>query len=80
VVVVRAKEDAWVSLRADGLTTWEGMLKADRQRLVRAGKQVVLTTGNAGALIVSHNGRVLRGLGNENEVRTLTFTRAGLVQ
>lgn len=80
VVVVRAKEDAWVSLRADGLTTWEGMLKADKQRQVRAGKQVVLTTGNAGALIVSHNGRVLRGLGNENEVRTLTFTRAGLVQ
>jgi cytoskeleton protein RodZ len=80
VVVVRAKEDAWVSLRADGLTTWEGLLKADKQRLVRAGKQVVLTTGNAGALIVSHNGKVLRGLGNENEVRTLTFTRAGLVQ
>jgi len=80
VVVVRAKEDAWVSLSADGLTTWEGLLKADKQRLVRAGKQVVLTTGNAGALIVSHNGKVLRGLGNENEVRTLTFTRAGLVQ
>lgn len=80
VVVVRAKEDAWVSLRVDGLTTWEGLLRADKQRSVRAGKQVVLTTGNAGALIVSHNGKVLRGLGNENEVRTLTFTRAGLVQ
>jgi cytoskeleton protein RodZ len=80
VVVVRAKEDAWVSLNADGLTAWEGFLKADRQRLVRAGKRIVLTTNNAGGLTVSHNGKVLRALGNENEVRTLTFTRAGLVQ
>jgi cytoskeleton protein RodZ len=80
VVVVRAKEDAWVSLSADGLTAWEGFLKANKQRLVRAGKQIVLTTNNAGGLTISHNGKVLRALGNENEVRTLTFTRAGLVQ
>jgi hypothetical protein len=78
--VVRAKEDAWISLVADGKTSWEGILKADRQRLVRAGRQVVLTTGNAGGIVVSHNGKVMRGLGSESEVRTLTFTRAGLVQ
>jgi cytoskeleton protein RodZ len=80
VVVVRAKEDAWVSLVADGKTSWEGILKADKQRLVHAGRQVVLTTGNAGGIVVIHNGRVLRALGSESEVRTLTFTRAGLVQ
>jgi cytoskeleton protein RodZ len=80
VIVVRAKEDAWVSLVADGKTSWEGILRADRQRLVRAGRQVVLTTGNAGGIVVSHNGRVLRALGSESEVRTLTFTRTGLVQ
>jgi cytoskeleton protein RodZ len=80
VIVVRAKEDAWISLVADGKTSWEGILKANKQRLVRAGKQVVLTTGNAGGIVVSHNGKVLRALGSESEVRTLTFTRAGLVQ
>jgi cytoskeleton protein RodZ len=80
VVVVRAKEDAWISLVADGKTSWEGILKANRQRLVRAGRQVVLTTGNAGGIVVIHNGKVLRALGSESEVRTLTFTRAGLVQ
>ena len=80
VVVVRAKEDAWVSLVADGKTSWEGILKANKQRLVRAGRQVVLTTGNAGGIVVTHNGKVLRALGSESEVRTLTFTRAGLVQ
>jgi cytoskeleton protein RodZ len=80
VVVVRAKEDAWVSLVADGKTSWEGILKANKQRLARAGRQVVLTTGNAGGIVVIHNGKVLRSLGSESEVRTLTFTRAGLVQ
>jgi cytoskeleton protein RodZ len=79
VVAVRAKEDAWVSLVADGKTSWEGVLKPNKQRLVRAGRQVVLTTGNAGGIVVSHNGKVLRALGSESEVRTLTFTRAGLV-
>jgi cytoskeleton protein RodZ len=79
-VAVRAKEDAWVSLVADGKTSWEGILKANKQRLVRAGKQVVLTTGNAGGIVVIHNGKVLRALGSESEVRTLTFTRSGLVQ
>ena len=79
VVVVRAKEDAWVSLVADGKTSWEGILKANKQRLVRAGRQVVLTTGNAGGIVVTHNGKVLRALGSESEVRTLTFSRAGLV-
>jgi cytoskeleton protein RodZ len=79
LVVVRAKEDAWVSLVADGKTSWEGILRADRQRQVRAGRQVVLTTGNAGGLTVIYNGKVLRTLGSESEVRTLTFTRAGPV-
>src|SRR5215472_7804129 len=79
VVVVRAKEDAWVSLVADGKTSWEGVLKPNKQRLVRAGRQVVLTTGNAGGIVVTLNGKVLRALGSESEVRTLTFTRAGLV-
>lgn len=80
VVLVRAKEDSWISLQADGKITWEGFLKANKQRFVRAGKRVILTTNNAGGLVVRHNGRIVGGLGSESEVRTLTFTTAGLVQ
>lgn len=80
VVQVRAKEDSWVSLQADGRTSWEGFLKANRQRMVRAGKRVVLTTNNAGGLVVRHNGKIVKGLGSESEVRTVTFNVAGLVQ
>ena len=80
VVLVRAKEDSWVSLQADGKITWEGFLRANKQRFVRAGKRVVLTTNNAGGLVVRHNGKIVRALGSESEIRTVTFTTAGLVQ
>jgi cytoskeleton protein RodZ len=80
VILVRAKEDSWVSLQADGRTKWQGFLKASQQRAIRAGKRVVLTTNNAGGLLVRHNGKLVRGLGSESEVRTLIFTTAGLVQ
>jgi cytoskeleton protein RodZ len=80
VVVVKAKEPAWVSLTADGKETWKGVMQADSQRLVRAAKSVVVTTGNAGGIEVSHNGRTLGALGSESQVRTLTFKPGGLVQ
>lgn len=80
VILVRAKEDSWVSLQADGKITWEGFLRANKQRLVRAGKRVVLTTNNAGGLVVRHNGKLVRALGSESEIRTVTFNTAGLVQ
>jgi hypothetical protein len=55
-------------------------MKADTQRLVRAAKKIVVYTGNAGGIEVSHNGRTLGALGSESEVRTLTFSPGGLVQ
>jgi hypothetical protein len=55
-------------------------LHAGNQEVVKAGKLVVLKTGNAGGIDVSYNGKPLGVLGNENEIRTMTFTPAGLVQ
>ncbi|HET9283769.1 MAG TPA: RodZ domain-containing protein [Candidatus Angelobacter sp.] len=80
VILVKAKEDAWVSIVADGKSVMEKVLSADRKKKVKAGKEVVLRTGNAGGIDVSFNGKPLGALGNENEPRTLTFTAAGLVQ
>jgi cytoskeleton protein RodZ len=79
-VVVTAKEDAWVSLRADGKTVLSRNLRAGEQQSVRAGSSVVLITGNAGGVDVSFNGKALGAVGNESQVRTLTFNSAGLVQ
>lgn len=80
IILVRAKEDAWVSIVADGKSVMQKVMSADRKKKVKAGKELVLRTGNAGGIDVSFNGKPLGALGNENEPRTLTFTASGLVQ
>ncbi|HEX7287311.1 MAG TPA: RodZ domain-containing protein [Candidatus Angelobacter sp.] len=79
-IVIKAKEDAWISVIADGKTVAQGVLGQDKQKLVKAGKQIILKTGNAGGLEVSYNGRPLGPIGSESETRTLTFTPAGPAQ
>jgi cytoskeleton protein RodZ len=79
-VQVKAKEDSWVSIVADGKSVMQRVLTADKQKKIKAGKSLILRTGNAGGIEVSFNGRPLGALGNENEPRTLTFNASGLVQ
>jgi cytoskeleton protein RodZ len=79
-VVIKAKEDAWISVIADGRRVSHGTLRANKQRFIRAGKQIILTTGNAGGIDVSFNGRPLGAIGSESEARTLMFTPTGQVQ
>jgi cytoskeletal protein RodZ len=80
VVQVKAKEDSWVSIVADGKSVMERILAADKNKKIKAGKTLILRTGNAGGIEVTFNGVSLGSLGNENEPRTLTFNAAGLVQ
>jgi cytoskeleton protein RodZ len=79
-VTVAAKEDAWISITADGRLVVSRILSAGEQQSARAGSRIVLITGNAGGVDVSFNGKTLGAIGNESQVRTLTFTSAGLVQ
>jgi cytoskeleton protein RodZ len=80
LVVVTAKEDAWVSLTVDGKKLIARTLTAGEQQSARAGYRIVLITGNAGGVDITFNGKTLGAIGNESQVRTLTFTPAGLVQ
>lgn len=79
-VIIKAKEDAWISVIADGRRVSHGTLRANKQRFVRAGRQIIVTTGNAGGIDVSFNGRPLGAIGSESEARTLMFTPTGPVQ
>src|SRR5262245_49204132 len=79
-VSIKAKEDSWVSIVADGKSVMQRVLPADKHKKIKAGKLLVLRTGNAGGIEVSFNGRSLGAIGNENEPRTLTFNSNGLVQ
>ena len=77
---VRARENSWISLVVDGRQVMEGNLNASSEKSFRAHQQVVMKTGNAGALEVSLNGKPQPSLGDSNQVRTLTFTAEGIRQ
>ena len=72
VILVKARQPAWVSITADGQPVLEGVLK--RKKKVRAYSQVVLKTKNAGALAVARNGKPLPPLGEQDQETTVTFT------
>jgi cytoskeleton protein RodZ len=78
VVQVRATQDAWVQIVADGKLMSEGVLVPPAEKRVRAAKEVVIKTGNAAGVEVSFNGRPLPPLGEENQMATVTLTAAGV--
>jgi cytoskeleton protein RodZ len=80
VVLVHARQDSWVEIVADGKPILKGTLIARTDRSVRARQNVKITAGNAGGLELSFNGRPQAPLGGEKEVRTVTFTPAGVQQ
>jgi cytoskeletal protein RodZ len=79
-VLVKAREDSWVAITADGKKIVQDMLAAPAEKSVAARKQVVIKTGNVGALEISFNGRKLGSQGRVNQVKTLTFDPTGLKQ
>lgn len=77
---VRAKEDAWVEISADGKRVASELMKANAERTVRAQKSIHLVTGNAGGIEVSRNGEVLPPLGDPGTKKAITITPQGIEQ
>jgi cytoskeleton protein RodZ len=78
-VLVNAEDDSWISITADGRVLFQGMMVAPTQRLVHAQNQIAIRAGNVGALNFSFNGKKLPVQGDTGEVKTLTFSPAGLL-
>ena len=55
----------------------QATLNASAEKSIGARDQVVIKTGNAGALDISFNGKKLPTQGAPNEVKTLTFDPSG---
>jgi len=79
-VQIRARQDTWVSVSADGKLLLEGMMNASSERTLNARNQMVVKTGNAAGVEISHNGRMLPPLGSEHQVKTFVFTPDGMQQ
>jgi cytoskeleton protein RodZ len=78
LVVIKAREDSWLSVSVDGETVTRALLAAPAQKSVRADKEIVVKAGNIGALDFEFNGRKLPTQGDYGEVKTLTFDAHGL--
>jgi cytoskeleton protein RodZ len=77
-VLIRAREDSWVSITADGQPVMQDTLTSAAEKSVQAHNQIVIKTGNVGALDISFNGKKLAPQGRDNQVKTLTFDPNGL--
>jgi cytoskeleton protein RodZ len=77
LVQIKAREDSWVAISADGRQIMESTLFTAAEKSIGARDQVVIKTGNAGALDISFNGKKLPAPGGPNEVKTLTFDPHG---
>jgi cytoskeleton protein RodZ len=78
VVVIKAREDSWLSVSIDGEVSTHGILTAAAEKSVRAAHEVTIKAGNIGALDFEFNGQKLPLQGGSGEVKTLTFDAHGL--
>ncbi len=78
LVLVKARQDSWIAITADGKQILQETLAAAAEKSIEARDQVVIKSGNVGALDISFNGKKLASLGGYNQVKTLTFDSNGL--
>jgi len=77
-VGIKARKDAWMSIRVDGQLVFSETVIAPNEKLVEAHDYIVLRAGNIGAVDFSFNGKSLPQQGGYDEARTLNFDRNGL--
>lgn len=78
-VIVRPKDSAWVSVKADGKYVIRGIIKPPDVRTIHATGQVVFYTGNAGAVEVSFNGKNVPLTGGPNAEQVVVFDSRGVM-
>ena len=78
VLRIKANDEAWLSITIDGEVTTDITLPASGEKTVRAQNNIVVKTGNVGALDFEFNGKPLPHQGKPGEVKTLAFSSQGL--
>jgi cytoskeletal protein RodZ len=79
-VTIKANDDSWVAIAADGKTVAaDSLLSGGTTRTIQANREIVIKAGNVGALEISFNGKKLQRQGQDGQVKTLTFGTEGLV-
>jgi cytoskeletal protein RodZ len=77
-LVIRASENSWISVTADGQLVLHETLIAPAHASVRAAREIVVRAGNAAGVSFSLNGKEISSQGAEGEVKTLVFDISGI--
>jgi cytoskeleton protein RodZ len=77
-VVIRAREESWVAITADGRDIPSELLLAGSERTARGQKEIVVKIGNAAGVDFRFNGKKLDTGGQHGEVRTVVFGPRGM--
>ncbi len=78
ILVIRAEENSWISVTADGQPVLRETLIAPAHTSVRASREINVRVGNAAGVSFIWNGSELPAQGAESEVKTLVFNAEGL--
>jgi cytoskeletal protein RodZ len=70
---ISAKSNSWVKIVVDGKKTFEGTLDAGKAQSWKAQRELILTTGNAGGLVVTQNNQQLGELGAPGQKKQMKF-------
>lgn len=72
-VAVNLTDESWMEVIVDGKTEFEGTLTKGTQKTWTAQKQLSITAGNAGAVLISSNQDKQKPLGDLGDVKKVTF-------
>ena len=76
---IRAKEDCWIQLKADGRMIFQNILKKGRYESWQADQRIEFSLGNAGVVDLEVNGKLVSNLGRRGQViKNIVITREGL--
>ena len=73
-VNLTCKGQAWISVEVDNKFAFEGILPEGTQRNWKANREILLRSGNAGAVLVSVNGGVPKPMGEPGAVEELKLS------
>jgi cytoskeletal protein RodZ len=76
-IQLSAVERTWLSIVADGKTTYTGVLDPSQTKVLDGKESARIRTANAGGVTIIFNGRSLGSLGHRGQSRTVVFTKSG---
>jgi cytoskeletal protein RodZ len=71
---ISAKSTSWIKVVVDGQPAFEGSLNAGNAKSWTAKRELILTTGNAGGIMVTENNTPIGELGAPGEKRQVKFS------